>query len=368
MPVGQELETLADRVRAGESVFAVHYASESFLEVQTEPMAIAAIAVHDLQRNVTISFTRLDAPAGVDKEVFLLEAFFDFLSANRDTIFLHWNMGSAEYGFEVIAKRYFYLKQETPAVSSPSERIDVDKLIRAKYGHDYAPHGRLQSIARLNDLDLRGFLPGGEEAAAFKVEKWNDVGRSSATKARLIADLFSRLISGQLRTNNSAGRFQFGGGELDAVSTVLAIGEKFLLVQRSLSRRSPSNRPPLEFADEYDDQYLMRALLVQYFDDVRPEDYVPTYAGGNSRVDFLLPEYGLAIELKHTRNGLDDRHLGEELVIDSQRYRNANKANHLLVLVFDHDGRLTNPRGLERDLQRSNGDADLAVTVRILDR
>jgi hypothetical protein len=361
------VEHLTLALDSGQSMFSIHYGSESFVDAQVAPTAISSIAVYNLKENVTITFGRLDSPEPETAELKLLDRFYGFLSDNRDAIFLHWNMGSAQFGFEAIAKRYAFLVGSDPVVISPQSRTDVDKLIRARFGEDYAPHGRLQSIAKLNDLDLRGFLPGGDEANAFKSASWGDLARSSATKAQLIADLLRLLVSGALRTNNSAGKFEFANERLDAVSTVIAIGERFRLVQRSLGKRE-RDRPSVEFNDEYDDQYLMRALLGLFFDDIRPEDYVPEYAGGRSRVDFLLPDHRLAVELKHTRSGLSDRNLGEELVIDSARYRNANSANHLIALVFDHDGVLNNPRGLERDLQREIGKADLAVTVRIFDR
>jgi hypothetical protein len=126
----------------------------------------------------------------------------------------------------------------------------------------------------------------------------------------------------------------------------------------------------LEFNDEYDDQYIFRALLTQFFADVREEDYVPSYAGGNSRIDFLLPQYKLAVELKHTRNGLKDNEVGEQLIIDRDRYKGKGPgiATHLMCLVFDYGGQLRNPRGLEEDLRREASIPEMAVTVRIFDR
>ncbi|MCZ8227650.1 MAG: hypothetical protein O9249_00855, partial [Burkholderiaceae bacterium] len=40
-----------------------------------------------------------------------------------------------------------------------------------------------------------------------------------------------------------------------------------------------SGRPTLDVNDEYDVQDLMHALLRLHFDDVRPEEWVPSYAG-----------------------------------------------------------------------------------------
>lgn len=361
----QQSEGIKNAVEGAGTSFSIHYASESFSEAQNAPMAISAIAVYDLRSDAAMTFGRADVSGDPDQqERAILERFYGFLNSNRDANYFHWNMGTAEFGFEAIAKRYQYLFGTPPAISAPREQYNVDKIIRARYGEDYAPHGRFESVGRLNELDLRGFLPGAQEADSFKRELWGDLVRSTATKAKLIANLARLVANGELRTNSSGGRFAFAGGDLDAANTVIAIGERFAVVQRALRTREQS-RPAIEFNDEYDDQYLMRAALALFFDDVRPEDYVPSYAGGRSRVDFLLPDYGLVVELKHTRDGLSDKSLGEQLLVDRERYVHAKSARHLLAVVFDPGRVLSNPAGLEKDLQRDVGSAALAVTVKI---
>lgn len=365
MDLAQQIEHAKQTLDSGGEFYAVHYASESFSEAQAAPMAISAISIFDLKSDSVRSFSRLDV-SGDDtaQELALLRGFYTFLSKHRDASFLHWNMGGMEFGFEALAKRYQFLTSEEPSFIAPREQFNVDKMIRERYGEDYAPHRRFESIGRLNGLDLRGFISGPDEIEAYDRKKWGDIARSTSTKAKLIASLFRRLMTGALRTNNSAGRFDFAGGQLDAAATVVNVGERFVKVQRALRKRH-GGREIVEFNDEYDDQYLMKALLALFFEDVRPEDYVPSYAGGNSRVDFLLPQHGLAIELKHTRQGLTDKVLGEQLVIDRDRYVGVSKAKHLIALVFDPNGEIDNPRGLEIDLQRRVGTSELAVTVRI---
>ena len=365
MNLAQQIDSSKYVLDSNGEFYAVHYASESFSEAQDAPMAISAIAIYDLRTDAVQAFSRLDVDGDdTAQELTLLKGFYAFLSAHRDASFLHWNMGGIEFGFEAIAKRYQFLTSEQPSFVAPREQYNVDKMIRARYGEDYAPHRRFESIGRLNGLDLRGFLAGLDEADSYSRGKWGDIVRSTSTKAKLIASLYRSLVAGTLRTNNSAGRFDFAGGQLDAASAVISVGERFVKVQRGLRKRH-GGRPVVDFDDEYDDQYLMKALLALFFDDVRSEDYVPSYAGGNSRVDFLLPQHGLAIELKHTRQGLKDKELGEQLVIDRDRYIGASKASHLIALVFDPNGEIDNPRGLEMDLQRQVGTSDLAVTVRI---
>lgn len=93
-----------------------------------------------------------------------------------------------------------------------------------------------------------------------------------------------------------------------------------------------------------------------FVDDIRPEDYVPSYAGGNSRVDFLLPEEKIVIETKLTRESLKDKKLGEELLIDIQRYKAQENCKHLICFIYDKDSYISNPHGLKKDLEKMSDD------------
>jgi len=63
--------------------------------------------------------------------------------------------------------------------------------------------------------------------------------------------------------------------------------EKFHNVVKQLRSRY-NGRPTVDVEDEYDVQDLLHALLRLYFEDVRVEEWTPSYAGGSSRMDFLL--------------------------------------------------------------------------------
>ncbi|MCM0622454.1 hypothetical protein [Nocardioides bruguierae] len=265
-------------------------------------------------------------------------------------------------------KRWNYLTADPVPFDVPRQRYDVDDLFGAVYGESYAPHGKLESMAQLNGLDMRSFRTGREEAEAYDSGNWAALGRSSAAKAGIIGTLLRRLLDGSAKTAVSAGQVSFAGGRLDAVQLILTLAERFLLVQRRLRKHPHGGGAGVPFNNEYDDQFLLRALLAQFFDDVRAEDYTPSYAGSNSRIDFVIPGYGLAIELKHASSSLTDAKVGEQLAVDRDRYQKHSDVRHLIVLVFDHDGHIEEPRGIEADLQRENSHPDLTVTVRIVDR
>lgn len=147
----------------------------------------------------------------------------------------------------------------------------------------------------------------------------------------------------------------------ERVEALYRIGERFHLVARQLRVRR-QGRPTLDIEDEYDVQDLFHALLRIPFDDVRPEEWTPSYAGGASRVDFLLPEIEAVVEIKKSRPGLNARELGDQLIVDIAKYQRHPDCRTLFCFVYDPDGRILNPRGIENDLNATQDE----MTVRVL--
>src|SRR2546425_4837451 len=85
--------------------------------------------------------------------------------------------------------------------------------------------------------------------------------------------------------------------EFDFILTELCT--RFHLIVRQLRSRH-DNRATLDVNDEYDVQDLMHALLHLNFNDIRAEEWTPSYAGGSSRMDFLLKQEKIVIEAKKT--------------------------------------------------------------------
>jgi hypothetical protein len=151
--------------------------------------------------------------------------------------------------------------------------------------------------------------------------------------------------------------------QLTELGLLETICSRFHLVARQLRARY-DERPTLKVEDEYDVQDLFHALLVLHFEDVRPEEYTPSYAGSGSRVDFLLKEKGIVVEVKKTRDGLEAGEVGEQLMVDIQRYQSHPDCETLICFVYDPEGRIGNPRGLENDLNQTSGDLRVIVYVK----
>ncbi|EOD53451.1 hypothetical protein G113_19568 [Aeromonas molluscorum 848] len=150
--------------------------------------------------------------------------------------------------------------------------------------------------------------------------------------------------------------------ELSAIDKVELLIRRFHRVARQLRSRHGS-RKTIEIEDEYDVQDLFHSLLRIYFDDVRAEEYTPSYAGASSRVDFLLKQEKIIIEIKKTRQGLSAKDVGEQLIIDSQRYQAHPDCNTLVCFVYDPEGRVANPRGIENDLTKEINGVPVTVFI-----
>lgn len=148
-----------------------------------------------------------------------------------------------------------------------------------------------------------------------------------------------------------------------ATGQLALLFDRFHIVARQLRSRH-GDRQTLDVSDEYDVQDLLHALLRLYFDDIRPEEWTPSYAGGASRMDFILNEHGAAIEVKKTRKSMTAKDVGEQLLVDVAKYKEHPKTKSLFCFIYDPEGLLPNPSGMERDLSRSGGDIPVTCVIR----
>lgn len=149
---------------------------------------------------------------------------------------------------------------------------------------------------------------------------------------------------------------------VNPVADIEKLVSKFHTVARQLRQRH-DNRPTLDVTDEYDVQDLLHSLLKIHFDDVRPEEWTPSYAGGSSRMDFLLKAEKIVVEVKRTRAKLGAKEIGSQLADDILRYRSHPDCKTLICFIYDPEERVLNPRGLEHDLSQPIGELQVKVYV-----
>ena len=128
---------------------------------------------------------------------------------------------------------------------------------------------------------------------------------------------------------------------------------RFDLVANQLKRRR-KNKEPYLVEDEYDVQDLLHALLKVDFDDIRKEEWTPSYAGGASKVDFVLKNEGILVEVKKTSKNTREKEIGEQLLVDIAKYKEYPNIRTLICFIYDPEKWIENPEGLKHDLEKKS--------------
>ncbi len=137
---------------------------------------------------------------------------------------------------------------------------------------------------------------------------------------------------------------------IDGMAVLARIGERFSSFVTELGKRQ-RDREPFKVEDEYDVQDLLRAILRLHFEDVRKEEWIPSYAGKASKMDFLLTDLALAVEVKYVRDEQHGKKIGEEITVDVAKYEKHPDCNGLVALIYDPNRHIENPPGLKKDLE-----------------
>lgn len=72
---------------------------------------------------------------------------------------------------------------------------------------------------------------------------------------------------------------------------------------------------------------------------------------------------GVVIEVKKTRQGLSVPDIGAQLLVDIARYQTHPDCKQLVCFIYDPEGRIGNPVGLERDLEKTLAKMPVRVIV-----
>ncbi|WP_375743593.1 hypothetical protein NR800_36750 [Corallococcus interemptor] len=138
--------------------------------------------------------------------------------------------------------------------------------------------------------------------------------------------------------------------EVSSLGALMNILRQFHRFATQLKKRH-AGRETLTIKDEHDVHDLLHALLLMHFLDVRPEESAPSFAGASPRLDFLLKEEQIVVEVKKTRESLTERGLCDELLADIARYQKHPNCKIPVCFIYDPETRITNVSGLVSDLE-----------------
>jgi len=87
-------------------------------------------------------------------------------------------------------------------------------------------------------------------------------------------------------------------------------------------------------------------------DDIRSEEWTPSYAGGASKIDLILKKEKVLVEVKKTGDNLTEKQIDPQLIVDIARYDEYPDVETLVCFVYDPDLIISNPKGLKTDLEK----------------
>ncbi len=129
-------------------------------------------------------------------------------------------------------------------------------------------------------------------------------------------------------------------------------------------RERRDKRSIIEVNDEYDVQDILHSYLQLNFEDVRREDFNMSNAGSNTKIDFILKNENIGIEVKMASDKLKDKELGEQLLIDIGKYKSHGNCKTLVIFIYDKADFISNKAALIRDLERQKtSEMDIIVII-----
>jgi hypothetical protein len=197
-----------------ERFYIIHYSSQSLYDEGTEGLSprITSIVVMHYATRQTVSFAihtvaellgilKDDVESRyneIEKE--MLARFFDFLRDGLDRYWVHWNMRNITFGFEHLEHRSRYLGNPPPPILHMEHRLNLNDILRERYGSDYARDPKMKNLLLLNGPLPPRFLDGAQEAAAFKAKEFIRMHSSTICKVEFFRHVIKASIKGKLRT------------------------------------------------------------------------------------------------------------------------------------------------------------------------
>lgn len=112
-----------------------------------------------------------------------------------------------------------------------------------------------------------------------------------------------------------------------------------------------------------DVQYLLSSLLRLYFDDVRREPHTERHSSVSPRIDFLIQEETIGVEVKRASPNLQEKTLRTELFEDKGQYRLDTSVDTLLIFVYDPEKQIENKAEFEDSFDQETPEMETRVAV-----
>jgi len=147
--------------------------------------------------------------------------------------------------------------------------------------------------------------------------------------------------------------------------TIPLLRRIFMNFHKSLMRLRTTHdkRQTMSAKNEYDVQYFLFALLELHFDNILAEEPVPSSVGAASRIDFLLRDERIGIEVKHIKSSTTIKGLSSEMIEDATRYREHPHFDKLIFFIYNPSYLLKSLNAIAKDIIELNKDFVVDVVI-----
>jgi hypothetical protein len=194
----------------------IHYACQSLYDDREGlSPSISNIVVQDYGNGQTVSFaahitaeklgiSKDDITAKFDQiEAALLEEFYEFVRAHNGDLWVHWNMINIQYGFEVLAHRYYILTKKNAPGIDIDNRVNVAAILMGKYGEKYVSVPHMPNLMKLNGGVRKDFILGKDEVEVFRAGEYARLHASTVAKVKFFVDVIDLIIDNKLKTEKA---------------------------------------------------------------------------------------------------------------------------------------------------------------------
>jgi hypothetical protein len=158
-----------------------------------------SFAVHLAADNLGIAPNQVQASYNqIEGE--MLRQLYSFMSTRLQNYWVHWNMRSIVFGFEHLAHRYQILTGQIASDVPLAHRINLNDVLRLKYGSDYAEHPQMMNLMRLQGELPKHFLTGEQESQCFANGEYIRMHLSTISKVHFFSYAIRQANKGKLVT------------------------------------------------------------------------------------------------------------------------------------------------------------------------
>lgn len=148
--------------------------------------------------------------------------------------------------------------------------------------------------------------------------------------------------------------------------TIIGILNNFHNASKKINLTRRKEHQSFAINDEYDVQDLLYVILKSIFPNLKEEDPTPRVGIKSNKIDLILREDGILIEVKMIKHSdSNEKEFVEQLKNDIQSYRNSHWLRHLIFFVYDPFGKTKDAHNFY-DLNGHQSINEIAFSIEVI--